>query len=123
MHPNDWWDIRLTKDGFGRYILGDPQQGSLAGVGFGVQNPDAEPVRSGRRSYDQHRAGHFPRGHGQSYCGRNPRPHGNAQIDGVDRVHSTFFTQNLIAIRAEKRLALVTRRAGSFVTGTFTTSP
>ena len=25
MHPSDWWDIRLTKDGFGRYILGDPQ--------------------------------------------------------------------------------------------------
>ena len=39
MHPNDWWDIRLTKDGFGRYILGDPQQGSLAGVGFGISTP------------------------------------------------------------------------------------
>lgn len=25
MHPNDWWDIRLTKDSYGRYILGDPQ--------------------------------------------------------------------------------------------------
>ncbi len=21
MHPNDWWDIRLTKDGFGRYLI------------------------------------------------------------------------------------------------------
>ena len=25
LHPNDWWEMRLTKDGFGRYILGDPQ--------------------------------------------------------------------------------------------------
>ena len=24
MHTNDWWDIALTKDNFGRYILGDP---------------------------------------------------------------------------------------------------
>jgi hypothetical protein len=44
------------------------------------------------------------------------------QID-VSTEHSTFFTQNLIAIRAEKRLALITRRPGSFVTGSFTTSP
>ncbi len=25
LHPTDWWKMRLTKDGFGRYILGDPQ--------------------------------------------------------------------------------------------------
>jgi HK97 family phage major capsid protein len=24
LHPNDLWALRLTKDGFGRYILGDP---------------------------------------------------------------------------------------------------
>jgi HK97 family phage major capsid protein len=26
LHPSDWWSIRLTKDSFGRYILGDPQE-------------------------------------------------------------------------------------------------
>src|SRR6202162_6037977 len=26
LNPTDWWGIRLTKDSFGRYILGDPQQ-------------------------------------------------------------------------------------------------
>jgi HK97 family phage major capsid protein len=25
LHPLDWWAIRLLKDSFGRYILGDPQ--------------------------------------------------------------------------------------------------
>ena len=25
MHPNDWWSILLTKDSFGRYLIGDPQ--------------------------------------------------------------------------------------------------
>jgi len=44
------------------------------------------------------------------------------QID-VSTEHSTFFTQNLVAVRAEKRLALITRRPGSFITGTFNTSP
>jgi HK97 family phage major capsid protein len=39
LHPTDWWSIRLLKDGFGRYILGDPQQGALASVGFGSVNP------------------------------------------------------------------------------------
>jgi hypothetical protein len=33
------------------------------------------------------------------------------------------FAKNLVAIRCEKRVALVTRRPASFITGTFTTSP
>jgi hypothetical protein len=37
--PNDLWDIRLAKDGFGRYVLGDPQQDSYASVGFGQLVP------------------------------------------------------------------------------------
>jgi HK97 family phage major capsid protein len=41
----------------------------------------------------------------------------------VSTEHSDFFVKNLVAIRAEKRLALITRRPGSFVTGSFTTSP
>jgi hypothetical protein len=44
------------------------------------------------------------------------------QID-INTEHSTFFVQSLIAIRAEKRLALVTLRPASFVAGTFSTSP
>jgi hypothetical protein len=44
------------------------------------------------------------------------------QID-ISTEHSTFFTQNLIAIRAEKRMAIITRRPGSFVTDSFNTSP
>jgi HK97 family phage major capsid protein len=30
LHPTDWWTMRLTKDSFGRYILGDPQQRGAA---------------------------------------------------------------------------------------------
>ena len=41
----------------------------------------------------------------------------------VSTEHSDYFSKNLVAIRAEKRLALVVYRPASFITGTFTTSP
>jgi hypothetical protein len=41
----------------------------------------------------------------------------------ISTEHASFFTQNLVAIRAEKRLCLITRRPGSYITGSFTTSP
>jgi HK97 family phage major capsid protein len=121
MHPNDWWDIRLTKDGFGRYILGDPQQGSLAGVGFGIQNPTQNLFGLAVVPTTNIAQGTFLVGTG-SPIGAEIRDRMEMQID-ISTEHSTFFTQNLIAIRAEKRLAVITRRPGSFVTGSFTTSP
>ena len=110
MNSKDWWQLRRTKDGFGRYILGDPQ---AAG------NPriwDLDVV-----STNSIAAGTFLVGGGDP-----------AQTEIRDRMemtveisteHSTYFTQNLVAIRAEKRLALVVQRPNSFVTGTFATSP
>jgi hypothetical protein len=41
----------------------------------------------------------------------------------VSTEHQDFFVKNLVACRAEKRLALVVKRPASYVTGTFTTSP
>ena len=41
----------------------------------------------------------------------------------ISTEHSTFFTENKIAIRAEKRVALVVYRPASFIFGSFTTSP
>jgi HK97 family phage major capsid protein len=37
--------------------------------------------------------------------------------------HSTFFTENKVAVRAEKRLLLACKRPASFVKGSFSTSP
>jgi HK97 family phage major capsid protein len=121
MHPNDWWDIRLTKDGFGRYILGDPQQGSLAGVGFGSLNPSQNLFGLAVVPTTNIAVGTFLVGSG-SPIAAEIRDRMEMQID-ISTEHSTFFTQNLIAIRAEKRLAIITRRPNSFVTGTFNTSP
>jgi hypothetical protein len=44
------------------------------------------------------------------------------QVD-ISQEHSDFFIKNLVAIRAEKRLALVVKRPASFITGNFSTSP
>jgi HK97 family phage major capsid protein len=121
LHPSDWWDIRLTKDGFGRYILGDPQQGSLAGVGFGVMNPGQNLFGLAVCPTTNIAQGTFLVGTGNPIA-CEIRDRMEMQID-ISTEHSTFFTQNLVAIRAEKRLALITRRPASFVTGTFNTSP
>ena len=41
----------------------------------------------------------------------------------VSTEHSTFFTENKVAVRAEKRLLLAVKQPASFIKGTFTTSP
>jgi hypothetical protein len=38
----------------------------------------------------------------------------------VSTEHMDYFVKNLVAIRAEKRLALLVKRPGSYVTGSFT---
>lgn len=110
LNPTDWWDIRLTKDQFGRYILGDPQS-SVAPNIFGLDVVYTTSVASGT----------FLVGSG-SPIASEIRDRMEMQVE-IATQHASFFTQNLIAIRAEKRLALIVKRLGSFVTGTFTTSP
>lgn len=111
LHPTDWWGMRLQKDSYGRYILGDPM-GALA-------NPDLfglQPIRTTAIS-----SGTFLVGSG-SPVATEIRDRMGLTIE-ISREHSTYFTENMVAILAEKRLALVTYRPASFITGTFTTSP
>lgn len=110
MHTNDWWDIRLTKDSFGRYILGDPQINVPPSV-FGL---DVVPTTSIAPSS-------FLVGSG-SPVAAEIRDRQEMVVE-ISTEHSDYFVRNLVAIRAEKRLALVTKRVNSFVTGTFSTSP
>jgi HK97 family phage major capsid protein len=121
LHPSDWWDIRLTKDGFGRYILGDPQVGSLAGVGFGIATPVQNIFNLTAVPTVNITQGTFLVGSG-SPVAAEIRDRLETVIE-VSTEHQDFFTKNLVAIRAEKRLCIVVRRPASYVTGTFTTSP
>lgn len=110
LNVNDWWAVVLTKDGFGRYILGDPQSLTRPRV-FGL---DIVPTTSIA-------AGTFLVGSGNPVAAEI-RDRWEMAVE-ISTEHSDYWTRNLVAIRAEKRLALLTKRASSFVTGTFTTSP
>jgi HK97 family phage major capsid protein len=110
LNVNDWWKLALTKDSLGRYLLGDPQSLTRPRV-FGL---DIVPTTSIA-------AGTFLIGSG-SPVAAEIRDRMEMTVE-ISTEHSDYFTRNLVAIRAEKRLALVTKRPNSFVTGTFTTSP
>lgn len=110
VNTKDWWDIRLTKDSFGRYILGDPQSAVQPNI-FGLDVVYTTSIAQG------------------TFLVGNGNPAGSEIRDRMDMTveisteHSDFFARNLVAVRGEKRLAMVVKRPNSFVTGTFTTSP
>ena len=110
LNTNDWWDIALTKNSLGNYILGDPQSLTAPRI-FGL---DVVPTTSIAE-------GVFLVGSG-SPVAAEIRDRQEMQVE-ISTEHSDYFVRNLIAVRAEKRLALVTKRPASFVSGTFTTSP
>jgi HK97 family phage major capsid protein len=120
LNPSDWWDIRLTKDQFGRYLLGDPMQ-SMATMGFGSIAPIPNMFGLSVVATTSMAPGTFLIGSGNPLA-TEIRDRLEMQID-ISTEHMDFFIKNLVAVRAEKRLALITRRPASFVTGTFTTSP
>lgn len=110
MHPNDWWAIRLTKDSFGRYILGDPQT-NVAPSLFGLDVVPTTSITNGT----------FLVGSGSPIASQI-RDRMEMQVE-ISTEHQDYFVKNLVAVRAEKRMVLVVKRAASYVTGTFTTSP
>jgi HK97 family phage major capsid protein len=110
LNTNDWWTIRLTKDGFGRYILGDPQIVATPRLfGLDVVYTTTMPQ------------GDFLVGNGNPIA-CEIRDRMEMQVE-ISTENSDYFVRNLVAIRAEKRLALLTKRPNSFVSGTFSTSP
>lgn len=103
LHPTDWAKIEMTKDGMGRYIVGNPV-GQIAPTLWGL------PVASTMaQTVGTFLVGAFRRG---------------AQIFdrmSVEVLLSTEdqdnFVKNMITIRAEQRLALAVYRPTAFITG------
>ena len=110
LHPNDWWEMRLTKDGFGRYILGDPQTNARPSL-FGLDVVYTTSIANGT----------FLVGSGNPVASEI-RDRMEMQIE-FSTEHQDFFTKNLVAVRGEKRVVLVVKRPNSYITGSFTTSP
>jgi HK97 family phage major capsid protein len=121
VHPTDWWGMRLTKDSYGRYIMGDPMQSAGMAVTGGV-------VQNGLKLFDlmpivttSMTSGKFLVGSG-SPIAAEIRDRMDMTVE-IATQHASFFTSNLVAIRSERRVAFLTKRPASFVYGTFTTSP
>ena len=114
LNPTDWRAITTTKTnapstGNGLYILGGVLGGGPGGVaaqtiwGVPVAITTAQPP-------GKFTVGDFS---GAVVCDRM-----DARID-ISTEHSDFFIKNMVAIRAEERLALVVKRADYFVYGSF----
>lgn len=110
MHPSDWWSIRLLKDSLGRFLIGDPQTSANARLFDLLVIPTTSIT-----------AGTFLVGSGNP-AAAEIRDRAELQYE-VSTEHADYFVKNLVACRAEKRMALVVKRPASFVTGTFTSSP
>lgn len=106
LNTMDWWAIRLTKDAYGRYILGDPQQA----VRPSIWNLDVVPTTSMP-------VGQFMVGTGAA-PGAEIRDRMEMQVE-ISTEHADFFQRNMVAIRAEKRVALIVKRPNAYVSGTF----
>lgn len=106
LNPIDWAAIELTKDGEGRYIVGQPQEGTAARLWN-------RPVVSTQAMHqDEFLTGAFRLG---------------AQIfDRMDieilvsTENDKDFENNMVTIRAEERLAFAVYRDEAFVTGPLT---
>ena len=110
LHTNDAWDIRLAKDGFGRYLLGDPQTQVRPSI-WGLDMVQTTTMAQGT----------FLVGSGNPAAAEIADRMGlTVEISSED---SDNFRRNLLTVRAEKRLALIVKRSASFVYGSFTTSP
>ena len=106
LHPNDLWDIFMTKDNEGRFLLPTgistlwgltplPTTNIAAGTFLvGSGNPAAVELRDRMET-----------------------------VVEISTQHSDFFTRNMVMFRCEKRLAQIVKRPSSFVSGSFTTSP
>jgi len=111
VHPKDFWDLALTKDGEGRYFFGGPQGGPPTSLWTLQRIIPTTAITSGT----------FLVGNGTSVCAEICDRAG--MTVEISTEHSDYFVKNMVAIRAEKRLALVVRRPNAFVKGTFTQSP
>lgn len=110
MDPASWWSIRLTKDSTGRYIFGDPQSDARPRL-FTLDVIPTNSISSGN----------FLVGSGNR-AATEIRDRMQLVVE-ISNSHSDYFAKNLLAVRAERRLALVTKRPAAFIYGTFSSSP
>ena len=105
MSPADWADIELMKDTTGGYIWSNPAINNGQNL-WGLPVVDTNSMAN-----DHFMVGAFN-------IAAQVFDREQAAVE-VSTEHADFFTRNLVAIRAEERIALAVYRPESFVHGTF----
>lgn len=104
LHPNDWQDIRLVRTADGIYIFGSPADAGPERVwGLEVRVTSNMTENTGLVGAFRPDAQIFRRG--------------GVEL-AVSDSHASYFISNLLAVRAEERLALAVYRPASFCTVT-----
>jgi HK97 family phage major capsid protein len=110
LHPKDFWDIRLSKDSTGVYLFGNPFT-PFDVTFFGLRPFVTTGITQGTFLVGS-----------SAPTSAVIRQRTGLSVE-ISTEHSDFFTKNMVAIRAEERLALVVFRPGAYITGSLTTSP
>lgn len=102
----DLWKMRLLKDTQGHYLLGDPSSAAFPNLFGATVVPTANIA-----------AGTFLVGSSAAPAAEI-RDRQDVTVE-ISTEHADYFARNMVAIRAEKRVALLVKRPGAFVTGAF----
>lgn len=105
VHPTDWARIELTKDGQGRYIIGQPQ-GNVGKTLWGLPVVDTMAI-----TVTKFLVGSFQ-------LGAEILDRDDAAVE-VSTEDGDNFVKNMVTIRCEERMALPVYRPAAFITGTF----
>jgi HK97 family phage major capsid protein len=104
LNPTDWAGIETTKDGDGRYIIGNPQQSAQPRL-WGLPVVATQAMTAGAFLVGAFRLG------AQIFDRQDAR----VEVSTED---SDNFRKNLVTILAEERLALAVYRPEAFIKGT-----
>jgi HK97 family phage major capsid protein len=112
MHPTDWQSVRLSKDANGQYYAGGPFTGAYGNGGMATQNQlwGMPVVVTTALSQGTAVVGAFG-------IGAQILRKGGLTVEATNSNEDDFL-KNLVAIRAEERLALAVYRPGAFGTVT-----
>jgi HK97 family phage major capsid protein len=116
MHPDDYQKLRLLKDNSGQLFFGGPNTGTYGvgnGAGASPQITGAPDVVWGKPCYVTPLIGSGTALVGTS-AGAQVWNRGGPTVEASNS-HASYFTSDLVAIRAERRLALTVYRSNGYV--------
>lgn len=105
IHPTDWAECELLKDTIEDYVFGDPHDSQAPSL-WGKPAVVTPAIAAGTFLV------------GDFIAAAEIFDRQNAVVE-VSTEHESFFIRNLVAIRAEERIALVCYRPTAMCTGTF----